>query len=122
MKRLVISAIAIATLTGCTVESSDTRDSDVYQPAPRQTVPSKTIDDIYLGLIYGEYPFVAQMGDRRVIQLAEDICKEIDNGMTVPQLAMMAMEYGVDAEMLGFITGAGISSYCPWNSSFFDGY
>ena len=127
MKKLLVATIAIIGLTGCTVESSDSGSSnndytDTNSYTPPKKSQSEIIDETYLGLIYNSYPEVRSMGDRQVVDLGHNLCDEIDSGMTLPQLALLAMEYGVDSEMLGFITGSAIAAYCPWNESFFAGY
>jgi hypothetical protein len=123
MKKILLATVAIIGLVGCTVEDTGSSDSfnndNSYTPAPE---PTKSTDDIYLELLYAEYPGLRSMGRTQLVQFGYNICTEIDNGMTLPQLALMGMEYGVDNEMLGFITGASIGAYCPWNESFFEGY
>lgn len=121
MKKLLVATIAVIGLVGCTVEvpQSDSSNDNSYTPAPQKS-EQEIIEDTYLSLIYAEYPSVRSMGDYSLLNLGRNLCSEIDNGMTLEQLAAMAIQYGVDAEMLGFITGSAIAAFCPWNSGFFD--
>jgi hypothetical protein len=127
MKKLLVATIAVVGLVGCTVEdtgssnSSNSNGNNTYTPAPPQNNVQST-DDIYVGLIRSEYRALSNMTDYELINFGKSLCSSIDDGLTLSGLALLAIEYGVDTEMLGFITGAAIAAYCPYNNDFFDGY
>jgi hypothetical protein len=124
MKKLLVAAIAIVGLVGCAVEdtrSSNSNGNNTYTPAPPQNNVQST-DDIYVGLIRSEYRALRNMSDYDLISFGKNLCSSIDDGLTLPGLALLAIEYGVDTEMLGFIAGAAVAAYCPYNRGFFDGY
>jgi hypothetical protein len=127
MKKILISAVAIIALTGCAVgdtgssNSSNNNGNSTYTPAPPQNNVQST-DDIYVGLIRSEYRTLRNMSDYDLINFGKTLCSSIDDGLTLPGLALLAVKYGVDTEMLGFIAGAAVAAYCPYNRGFFDGY
>lgn len=121
MKKLLVATVAVIGLVGCTVEDTGSSSNNTpSKPAPSAS-SSVSDEDIYVMLVRAEYN-LGTMSDYELVSIARNLCSAIDDGLTVPGLALLAMEYGVDAEMLGFITGAGISAFCPWNNGFFDGY
>lgn len=123
MKKIIgITLLAVA-LVGC----GQTSGSNSYNTPSQNTiqeysppVTTKTIDDIFVETIDGEYPEVkAEYGRAWMIDFGKSMCEAIDNGLTIYKLALLADEYGVSPEMLGYITGVSITAYCPRNQWFF---
>lgn len=112
--------LSILALSACTVEvkensGNDQRPTDTTEYIP----PSQSVEDVYLDVIYDEYPFLySQMGDSNLIQFGRIACDSIDEGMTIEELAMMAVDAYADPEMVGFIVGAAVYSFCPENEWF----
>jgi hypothetical protein len=130
MKKILIASVALFSLVGCATESSSS-DNNSYSPpretyAPAPVSPPETsrrsIDDVYLETIYNSYPSVKSFGDYELIELGKNLCNAIDGGLTLAGLATLAIQYDVDPEMLGFITGVAIVAYCPSNEWFIKGY
>jgi hypothetical protein len=127
MKKLLVAAIAIVSLAGCAVEDTGSSNSsnnnnnnnNSYTPPAQNKVKSN--QEIYVELIRDEYGLY-NMSDYELINFGKNLCTSIDDGLTVPGLALLALEYGVDVEMLGFISGGAIATFCPRHSDFFDGY
>lgn len=126
MKKLLVATIAVIGLVGCTVEdtgSSNSSNNNTYTPTPAPSQGSSVSDeDLYVLVIRSEYRELNSMSDYELIDFGKNMCTAIDDGLTVPGLALLSIEYGVDAEMLGFITGAATSAFCPRHNDFFDGY
>lgn len=123
MKRITAAALLSAGLlvSGCgrtvvverVVEATTT--TQYIPPVP------ETGDDAYINALVEQYPDVVnRMGRPTLIKFADLLCKEIDNGMTLEDLLLMSVEYGVDAEMLGFITASAVRNFCPHNQWFID--
>lgn len=118
MKKLLIASALI--LAGCgskTVYVTQTTQESVIQTTTTAYQP--TTDDIYLTVIYNEYPATRSLGDAYLIEVGNTLCDEIDAGLTLFDLSMIAVDMNIDPTMLGYITGAAISAYCPWNDWFF---
>jgi len=123
MKKLLIIPAALVTLASCGTKT-------VYMPQPAQTnppvetIPEQTYskEDVFVTTINGEYPYVqSQLGGRaELIQFGKLVCQAIDEGSTMADFAMMAVNNDVDPEMLGYIMGAAIVAFCPSNSWFMD--
>ncbi len=125
MKILAVAVVAALGLAGCAAEdtvSSDNETRDTtFVPAPTEESETSS-EDLYVELIRDEYYSVDNMNDYELVEFGKNMCSAIDDGLTVPGLAELALEYDVDAQMLGFITGAAIAAFCPRHSDFFDGY
>ena len=122
MKKLIIAIAATVTFAGCTTERIV-----VQQPEATTTLPPlpstapQSAEDIYIDAIIAEYPSVVNsLGRSFWIEFGDTVCSEIDNGMTLEQLAILSVEYDVDAAMLGFVTAAAIIAFCPHNQWFID--
>lgn len=120
MATSIIIGLGVLALSACTVEvkensGGDQRPTDTTAYIP----PSQSIEDLYLEVIYDEYPFLySQMGDSALLQFGRLACDSIDEGMTMAELAMMAVEAYADPEMVGFIVGAAVYAFCPENEWF----
>ena len=88
MKKMATSltiGLSILALSACTVEvkensGNDQRPTDTTEYIP----PSQSVEDVYLDVIYDEYPFLySQMGDSNLIQFGRIACDSIDEGMTI---------------------------------------
>jgi hypothetical protein len=125
MKKLVVLAIAVIGLVGCAVEDTSSLDNETEDTTSISTPTEESQisdEDTYVELIREKYFSVDNMSDYELIEFGQNMCSAIDDGLTVPGLAALAVEYEVDAEMLGFITGAATAAFCPRHSDFFDGY
>jgi hypothetical protein len=120
MATSIIIGLSVIALSACTVEVKENSgggqrptDTTAYTP------PSQSVEDIYLEVVYDEYPFLySQMGDSAMLQFGRTMCDSIDEGMTMGELAMMAVAENADAEMVGFILGAAVYAFCPENEWF----
>lgn len=75
----------------------------------------------YISNIISMYPsLLNSMGRPKLVEFAELICTEIDNGLSFNGLAEMGLRNDVDLEMLGFLTGEAIRNFCPRNQWFID--
>jgi hypothetical protein len=112
-------AFGVIALTSCTVEVSPSEDNSRPTPTTEYVAPSQSIEDIYLEVIYEEYPHLySQMGDRALIEFGYTACDAIDEGMTMMELATMVSASGVDAVQVGFMIGAAVYAFCPENEWF----
>lgn len=122
MKKVTTICIAALALAGC---GASTTGSSYQAPETTQYVPQTTQttygdDDLFVAAVSSEYPAVmGQLGGRsQLIRLGNLICQAIDEGSTLADFAMLAVDNDVDPEMLGFIMGVAISIYCPNNEWF----
>lgn len=83
------------------------------------TTQSYTDEDIYLSVIKNEFPQLSVMGDSYLLELGYTMCGAIDEGMTLVDFALMVIDMGIDEYMMGYIGGAAIEAFCPWNQGFF---
>lgn len=83
------------------------------------TTQAQSTEDIYLDVITSEYPQLNTMGDSYLLELGYLICDSIDEGMTLLDFGLMVMEMNLDEYMMGYVGGAAISAFCPWNDWFF---
>jgi len=120
MATSLLIGLGVLALSACTVEVKEDSGSSQRPTATTAYIPpSQSIDDLYLEVIYDEYPFLySQMGDSALLQFGRLACDSIDEGMTLAELAMMAVEAYADPEMVGFIVGAAVYAYCPENEWF----
>ena len=120
MKKLLGIMGASILLIGCgskTVYVTETTVSVDTQPAPMQTT---TDEDLYLSVITSEYPQLNTLGDSYLLNLGYTMCNAIDEGMTLVDFGLMVIGMGIDEYMMGYIGGAAIQAFCPWNSDFFN--
>lgn len=120
MATSLLIGLGVLALSACTVEVKEDSGSDQRPTNTTAYVPpAQSIDDLYLEVIYDEYPYLyTQMGDSALLQFGRLACDSIDEGMTLAELAMMAVEAYADPEMVGFIVGAAVYAYCPENEWF----
>ena len=112
--------LSILALSACTVEVKDNSGGTErpVETAP-YTPPTQSMDELYLQTVYDEYPYLyTQMGDTQLLQFGSLVCDAIDEGMTIAELAMMAVDSYADPEMVGFIVGAAVVAFCPENEWF----
>jgi len=119
MKKLLIASALI--LVGC--GSKTVYITDTTKPLPDTVAPTTTqaqsTEDIYLDVITSEYPQLNAMGDAYLLELGDLICGSIDEGMTFFDFGLMVIDMGLDEYMMGYIGGAAIQAFCPWNDWFF---
>lgn len=122
--RVLGAAAALLMVAGCTVPSSTSE----YRPAPTnppRQAPSQTdakpaplsVDDVYISTLRDEYPeVVATMGRSWLIEFGNTVCDALDSGITWTEIVLMGMDAELEMTMLGYVMGAGIAAYCPWNA------
>lgn len=119
MKRILTTLFASILLFGCSADTQrDLLDSQ-YSQMPTTTLPELRASQVYLAVIYDEYPNVRVLGDKFFLDLGYLLCDQIDVGMTAVDLALYSVDYDIDPVLLGFVTGAAITTFCPWNEGFF---
>lgn len=121
---LVVYVILLALfLTSCGKETVVIREvpRDTAAPVITQApVNSFSKEDLYITTLEDSYPqLMTQYGRTWLIEFGNTLCDAIDGGLTLSKLAEMSYDYDVDATQLGFITGAAITAFCPYNSGFF---
>jgi hypothetical protein len=117
MKKLLVSVLLI--LAGCSSGIRSVNKDNQFYEMPTTTLPEMRASQMYLSVIYDEYPNVRILGDEFFLDLGYLLCDQIDLGMTAIELALLSVDYDIDAVLLGFVTGAAITTFCPWNSDFF---
>jgi hypothetical protein len=119
-KALLTIAIGAGLLVACTTKET------VYVPQTTNpsvikttTTESVSWDSLYLVTIRDAFPELGTFSDSYLITLGQTICDSIDEGMTIVDLALIAIDLEIDEYLLGYIGGAAITAYCPWNDWFF---
>lgn len=82
---------------------------------------SESIDSIYLSVVREGAPLTRTADDETLISLAKSTCEFFDAGASFEDVALIAMESGVDATTAGTVIGAGTEAYCPEYSHLFSG-
>jgi hypothetical protein len=119
MKKFAIATIVLATALVACGDTKYVISEPTLGTVTQTTAGIMSDDEMYTTVIYDEYPYTRSLGDAYLIDLGYTICDQIDAGLTPLQLANIAIDMTLDLEMVGFITGAAISIYCPWNNDFF---
>ena len=81
----------------------------------------ESIDSIYLSVVREGAPLTRTADDETLISLAKSTCEFFDAGASFEDVALIAMESGVDATTAGTVIGAGTEAYCPEYSYLFNG-
>ena len=116
MRKLLALAGAGILLVGC--GSKTVYVTETTKPITT-TTQSYTDEDIYLSVIKNDFPQLSVMGDSYLLELGYTMCGAIDEGMTLVDFALMLIDMGIDEYMMGYIGGAAIQAFCPWNQGFF---
>ena len=123
-KTIALIALTTIGITACgskTVYISDTTAKPTDTTIRTTTTQYEaSIEDIYLSVIYNEFPQTRQLGESYMIELGQIICDEIDGGMTAVDLTIIAMQMELDTYAIGYIAGAAIEAFCPWNDWFYE--
>lgn len=122
MKKLLALAGAGILLVGCgskTVYVTETTKPVTTLPITT-TTQSYSPEDLYLTVITSEYPQLNSLGDSYLLELGYTLCDSIDEGMTLTEFALVVVDMGIDEYMMGYIGGAAIEAFCPWNRDFFN--
>lgn len=122
MKKSVL-AIAIGalglSLVSCTTKVVEVTPTTEREYTENTNPPVSTDNSAFLFTIYEMYPQLEyQWGDDFLIELGNTICQAIDEGMTFYELALIIVGADADPEQVGYIAGAAIGVYCPWNEWF----
>lgn len=131
MKKLLLASLVILPLSACTSKTvyvtatTEKQKETITTDAPHQEELSQSdINDVYIATIDSEYPWVkdALGGRSELIQFGKLVCQAIDEGSTLADFALMAIDNDIDPEMLGFMMGAAVIAYCPENEWFINQY
>ncbi len=109
-------------LASCSSNNSATS-SPTYtatsEPTPTYTPePTYSVDEIYVAAIRNQYPYYASLySDSELINIGKTGCQYFSEGGTFEELAYYLVST-IDADeeafgFMGFVIGAGVSSYCP---------
>jgi|DEB19_MinimDraft_3_1074340.scaffolds.fasta_scaffold194050_1 hypothetical protein len=121
MKKYLATAIALITLSACGTKTVVVEKSPDTTKSPVVTNPPMSSEDIYIENVLSEYPgLLNKFGRQWIIDYATTTCDSIDQGMTLTDLLNMTTASGVDASMIGFLTGEAIRNFCPRNQWFID--
>lgn len=125
--RRMLSVIAVAVaMAGCVPQSSEETGAITTETTPVKSNPvspksnplSPWTDDesLYLTLMVTEYPeVVGRFGNEFIANYGHTLCDAVDEGTTWEDIVGWTIQYNVDPEMIGFMTGAAIQIFCPWN-------
>lgn len=123
MKKVIAICAAGLFLASCGTKTvvvekmPDTIPEPVVTQAPVKESPVQS----YMDNITDGYPSeVARLGKKIIVEFGYTVCEAIDNGLTVEDLAVMAMNNDVDVEFIGYLTGAAVRDLCPENQWFVD--
>lgn len=125
-KTIALIALTTIAVTACGSKTVYISETTEKTPTPTtQYVPTTqaaTMEDLYLTVLYNEYPQLSQLGDAYLLEVGQMLCDQIDAGLTMVDLTIVAIEMEIDSYMLGYIAGAAIEAFCPWNDWFYEGY
>lgn len=129
---LVLMGAVAFSVSSCTLEVKEDGNSNKptttadYVPPTTQyttTTESYSMEDLYLDTVYSEYPYLqSAWGDSLLLEFGYLVCDSIDNGMTLQDLTLIALDAGAEPFMIGYLTGAAIPAFCAWNMWFIDSY
>lgn len=120
MKKAILTTLLLtAVVVGCDVNNAEDTISNGSYATTAPTIPAMSDEQIFLSVIYDEYPQYQYLGDAYFLKLGQLLCDSIDEGLTPVDLALMAMDMNIDAVLLGYVVGASTSTFCPWNNDFF---
>ena len=97
-----------ATTTTSTTSTTTTK--------PTTTTAVTTSEDLFWEVVHDKWPNVSRAN---AVALAKAACDVIDEyGMEAASriIVAQALEHNVPVEMAGTIVGAGVPTYCPWNT------
>ena len=122
MKKIALATISAALLlSACGTKTvvveveATTTTTEYVAPEPQYGTEN------YISNVISLYPgLLNSMGRPKLIEFADLICQEIDNGLSFNGLAQMGIRSQIDLEMLGFLTGEAIRNFCPHNQWFID--
>ena len=121
MKKIIIITALSLCLIGCGTKTVVVeKEPEITSPPITEQYSGYTDDEeTYLSVIDEQYPSViSSMGEKWVVDFGKIACSAIDDGLTLQGIAMLALENNVDPEMLGFLIGAAIPTFCPRNMWF----
>lgn len=127
MKKAFISMAAILAVTGCTIERTiveqaptTTEVATTTQPPvtqPPVTSPVRRANETgFIASIEMEVGSMSGM-ESEAIEVGYTICNLAENGTTLEELAMIALESATDADGLFFlntVTASALAFLCPW--------
>lgn len=98
-------ALAVAAVSATAVGAT------LLAPAIASASPA---DDAYLGALDGQ--LITYPSDSYAISTGHDVCSLLDDGASTTDVALeLSNNSGLELEDTGFIVGASIGAYCPWN-------
>lgn len=117
MKKAIALVSLVTFLSACAVER-EVRIIEVEKTTTTVASPVSS-EDIYFDVIASNYPDVAnRFGKQWIVDFGRMMCQSIDEGLTLEGLALMAIEANVEPAMVGYMTGAAIEAFCPYNNWF----
>lgn len=120
---IAVLTVALMTPLAC---SSDTPAQQSTAPAEGSVseapaeAPSSSVEDRYIDFIREEIPGASDRTDAQLISGGKGLCRQLDNGVTMDQLAIAASLKGFDIQELGFTTVAAVNSFCPQHRDLLD--
>jgi len=88
-------------------------------PTPAQTsnqlnLTNSQAEELFLIVVRDKYPNeTAFMTDSSLLEVAHNTCAALDAGVTVFQIALLAIEKGVDSGLAGGMLAGAIVAFCP---------
>lgn len=120
MKR-VIGMIAVAvTMAGCVPQTNeDTWAATTETTEAANSNPSSPWSDdesLFLTLMATEYPeVIGRFGNEFLLDYAYTLCDAVDQGTTWSDILGWSAQYGVDVEMISYMSAASVTIFCPEN-------
>jgi len=121
--RRVLGVIAVAVaMAGCVPQAnqdsfsvtSETTESGNSNPAS----PWSDDESLFLTLMATEYPeVVRQFGSDFLLEYAYTLCDAVDQGTTWSDILGWSDIYGVDVDMISYMSAASVTIFCPENEN-----
>lgn len=123
--RILVALLTALLFTGCTVNVGGGEATETPSvSAESSTIPTPDNETAFLNVTTERYPeFDNAEGREALVSFAQGNCEILDAGGTLNDIfSIIADVATTDAEfeMFGFVTGAGISTFCPQHEHLID--
>jgi hypothetical protein len=109
-KRVLWAAGIALLLLGVYLERRDFSGIDVSESV---SSPVQSTDERYVNFVREYVPGASARSDTELINGGKQLCTQLDEGMTIDQMAVAGSLWGMNLKELGYALSAAMNSYCP---------
>lgn len=129
--KILIGAVALVALTGCTIErtivqeATTTTSPPSTQYTPPTTAPLVGGDEVgFINAIEAEHGDLAG-SEQLAIDTGYAVCSQLDAGTSLRDIENMIYQSATDSDsvdFLSYVTAAAVVFLCPWHTGAFSNY